>query len=116
MHSWLITLFLFLYLVLEFIASFSFNIKIKMIDKKKYNKAAFLGALSTVIFTFVTSLASIVAAIGGGSNNGSMWWFIFAAAGMMAIGNILASILMIYFNRWWISRNDQTSNEKGVDN
>lgn len=97
METWLIITFLLMYALFEFMAAFSFNYKIKMIQAKKYVKAASLGAFSTVIFTFLTSFASFIALIGDGGSGGdtsSMWWFIIAAAFMMAIGNILAMIVL----------------------
>ncbi len=75
-------------------ASFSFNIKIKMINKKSYTSAAALGAFSTVLFMTLAMLAPIVAAENG-------IWFIFAGSAMMAIGNVSAVLLMIPFDAWW---------------
>lgn len=79
-------------------ASFSFNIKIKMIDKKKYTNAAALGAFSTVLFMCLALLAPIVA-----DDIGSVW-FIFAGAGMMAIGNVVSLLLLRPFENWWQKR------------
>ncbi len=110
MEVWLIILFLIMYMVLEFVASFSFNFKIKMINRNKYTHAAALGALSTVIFTFLTAFASFVATIGNGSLSTDMWWFILAAAFMMAIGNVLATILIKPFENYLKKR--QTRKEE----
>ncbi len=106
MNTILILFFLILYLLLEFLAAFCFNVKIRMLNIERYNKAAVLGAIATIIFTFLTALASLIGTIGGGEANGSMWWFIFAAATMMAIGNVLASLSLIPFNNWWNKKED----------
>ncbi len=85
---WILILILLMFGLFEFIAAFSFNIKIKMIDKKKYTHAAALGALSTVLFMTLAMTAPLVAdGIGA-------WWFILLGAGMMAAGNILAMLML----------------------
>lgn len=80
--------------VFEFCAAFFFNIKIKMINRKKYNTAALLGAIATTLFMVLTMVAPLVA-------DGSGFWFIFAGAGMMAIGNIIATLALIPFEKWY---------------
>ena len=96
MNIWLTILILILYAVFEFMASFSFNYKIKMINKKRFTSAAALGAFSTIIFTFLTSFAALYAAIGGGN----MWIFIIAAAFMMALGNVTSLLVLKPFENY----------------
>ncbi len=100
MEIWLITILLLMFGLFEFLASFSFNIKIKMINNKKYTNAAALGAFSTVLFMTLALTAPIVA-----DAQGSIW-FIFAGAGMMAFGNALSLILLRPFEKWWSNRFD----------
>ncbi len=111
METYQIILLLFLFGLLEFIAAFSFNIKIKMIDEKRYTNAAALGAFSTLLFTFMAALAPVVAAASG-DESGDMWWFIIAGAVAMAIGNILSLILLKPFNKWLANRSKKQKREE----
>ena len=112
MNIYLMIVFLLLYAIMEFIASFLFNYKIKMIDQKKHVHAAALGAISTVIFVFLTSFAALYAAI-----NGEIWWFILLAAFMMAIGNMLSLLALGPFEKWMEKRKlkSNLSSDKDLD-
>lgn len=92
---WIIALILLAFGVFEFLASFSFNIKIKMINKKKYTHAAALGAFSTMLFMMLSLTAPLVAT-GIGA-----WWFILLGAFMMAVGNFVAMLAIRPFENWW---------------
>ena len=89
MENWIIILLLIMFGLFEFLASFSFTFKIKMINDKKFNNAAALGAFSTMLFMTLSMTAPIVA------NDINGVWFIFAGAGMMALGNIASILVMI---------------------
>ncbi len=88
-------------------ASFSFNIKIKMINKKKHTYAAALGAFSTTLFMTMAMLAPIIAAE-------TTIWFIIAGSFMMAIGNVAAMLLMIPFDSWWNKRKEKNEKEENL--
>lgn len=90
----ILILVLFLYAFLEFLSAFLFNIKIKMINKQRYNVAATLGAGATILFTFLSLLAPMIAL------TTSSIWFIFVGALMMALGNSIAVIAVKPFNEW----------------
>ncbi len=70
-------------------AGLSFNFKIKAIDKKKYTRAAALGAFSTTLFMTLALSAPLIADI-----DSLGVWFIFAGALMMAVGNVLALLIL----------------------
>ncbi len=97
---------LFLYAFLEFLAAFLFNIKIKMINQQRYTFAASLGAGATIIFTFLSLLAPMIAIASGSI------WFIFAGALMMGLGNSLAVICAKPFNEW----RERVNNRKNENN
>ncbi len=80
--------------VFEFVAGLSFNVKIKMIDKKKYTHAAALGSFSTMLFMTLAMTAPLVA------NGIDAWWFILLGALMMAVGNVLAMLALGPFERF----------------
>ena len=93
MNPWTLTSLLLMYGLFEFLAAFSFNFKLKAIGKKKFVRAAALGAIATTSFVFLTSFSGFVAVVGG-AEKGDMWWFILSAAMMMAMGNFCAYILI----------------------
>lgn len=93
--TWIIILILLLFGLLEFLASFSFNIKIKMINKKKYTNAAALGAFSTMLFMMLSLTAPLIA------TGIDAWWFILLGAFMMAVGNMAAMLVIRPFESWW---------------
>lgn len=112
MDTWIIILILFIFGLFEFAAGFSFNNKIRMIDEKRYTNAAALGAFSTVLFMMLSLLAPLVADQVGGV------WFIFAGSAMMAVGNVLAVLALVPYNKWIESKKNKEetgSAEKGVD-
>lgn len=104
MKLWILILLLILFGLFEFLASFSFNIKIKMINKSKFTHAAALGSFSTVLFMTLAMLAPLVA-----NETGS--WFIIAGAFMMAFGNVSALLLLRPFEKW-ISKRNESLKEK----
>ncbi len=97
MEIWLVAILLIGFGALELMAAFSFNIKIKMINRKSYTAAAALGAFSTMLFMVMAMVAPIVAA-------GNGVWFIFAGSASMAIGNVSSVLLMVPFDAWWKAR------------
>ncbi len=104
--SWLVIIaILILFFVLEFIAAFGFNIKLKMLAKNRYTAAAVLGSISTALFMFMTLSTPLIAADIDGA------WFIFAGALTLALGNMLAVIVIGPYERWVAKRTEKGDEE-----
>lgn len=115
MDVWLILLFIFFFIILEFVTGFFFNYKIYLITEKKYYWAALYGAASTFIFAIAITLTAYIASTGG-ENAGDLWWFIFVAAAAMAIGNYLSAIAVPIFRERFLKQKEAEVSDNDSSN
>ncbi|BDV02517.1 MAG: hypothetical protein HPAVJP_4060 [Candidatus Hepatoplasma vulgare] len=90
MEWYFILLILIAYGVGEFIIGFFFNYKIFMISKENFRVAAFMGAISTILYAILISSSAFIA----GTSLDGAYWFVVVSAFTMGIGNFFAAILV----------------------
>lgn len=90
MEWYFVFLILIAYGVGEFIIGFFFNYKIFMISKENFKVAAFMGAISTILYAILIASSAFIA----GTSLDGAYWFVVVSAVAMGIGNFFAAILV----------------------